>query len=71
MSAAAAASASASASPGAAVLVVEDEEQLLRMLCSTLIYAGYRVEGVRSGGSGDDEDQRDAGRPCERRHRGL
>ncbi|MFN3515230.1 MAG: response regulator transcription factor [Phenylobacterium sp.] len=50
MSAAAAASASASASPGAAVLVVEDEEQLLRMLCSTLIYAGYRVEGVRSGG---------------------
>lgn len=32
----------------AAVLIVEDEEQLLRLLRSTLIYAGYDVEGAKT-----------------------
>ncbi|MFN3515229.1 MAG: response regulator transcription factor [Phenylobacterium sp.] len=31
------------------ILVVEDEEQLVRMMRSTLVYAGYEVEAVRSG----------------------
>src|SRR5690606_15321850 len=31
------------------ILVAEDEEQLLRMLRSTLVYAGYQVATVRTG----------------------
>ena len=32
------------------ILIVEDEEQLLRMLRSTLLYAGYEVCTARTGG---------------------
>jgi two-component system, OmpR family, KDP operon response regulator KdpE len=38
----------------ARILVVEDEEQLVRMMRSTLIHAGYEVDAARTGREGLD-----------------
>ena len=36
-------------SSDASILIVEDEEQLVRMLRSSLVYAGYSVSAARTG----------------------